>query len=58
MFLSDRLVSEERFEALLAVNTMEHAFSFHGAGGECHGRRDLGTSNGGLCLRGDEELAG
>ena len=24
----------ERFEALLAVNIMEHAFSFHGAGGE------------------------
>jgi len=24
----------ERFEALLAVNIMEHAFSFHGVGGE------------------------
>ena len=24
----------ERFEALLAVNFMEHAFSFHDAGGE------------------------
>ena len=31
----------ERFEALLVVITMEHAFSFHGAGGECHGRWDL-----------------
>jgi hypothetical protein len=27
----------ERFEALLAINIMEHAFSFHGAGGKCHG---------------------
>jgi hypothetical protein len=25
----------ERFEALLAVNTMGHAFSFHGASREC-----------------------
>ena len=36
---------------------MEHAFSFHGAEGECHGRRDLRTSNGGLSLCDDEELA-
>ena len=47
----------ERFEALLAVNIMEHAFSFHGAGGECHVSRDLRTSNGGSNLSGDEELA-
>ena len=47
----------ERFEALLAVNIMEHAFSFHGAGRECHGRQDLKSSNGGLSLCGDEELA-
>ena len=47
----------ERFETLLAVNFMEHAFSFHGASRECHGRRDLGASNGGLSLCGDEELA-
>ena len=47
----------ERFEALLAVNTMEHAFSFHGAGGECHGSQDLGTSIGDSSLCGDEELA-
>jgi hypothetical protein len=32
-------------------------FSLHGASGECHGRRDLRSSNHGLCLRGDEELA-
>jgi hypothetical protein len=32
-------------------------FSFHGAGGECHVSRDLRTSNGGLNLSGDEELA-
>jgi hypothetical protein len=32
-------------------------FSLHGAGGECHGRRDLRSSNGGLFLCGDEELA-
>jgi hypothetical protein len=37
MFLFGRLVSErERFESLLVVNTMEHAFSFHGASGKCH----------------------
>ena len=47
----------ERFEALLVVTIMEHAFLFYGAGGECHGRRDLRTSNGGLSLCGDEELA-
>ena len=58
MFYLTVWFQRERFEALLAVNIMEHAFSFHGAGGECHGRRDLGNSNGGLCLRGDEELAG
>jgi hypothetical protein len=32
-------------------------FSFHGAGGECHGSRDLMTSDGGLSLVGDDELA-
>jgi hypothetical protein len=47
----------ERFEALLAVNTMEHAFSFHDVGGEYHELRDMWISNGGsIC--GDEKLAG
>jgi hypothetical protein len=50
-------VQRERFEALRAVNTMEHAFSFHGASGECHCRQDLWASNGGFYLCGDEELA-
>ena len=27
----------EHFEALSAINIMEHAFSFHDVGGECHG---------------------
>jgi hypothetical protein len=31
------LFQRELFKVLLAVNIMEHAFSFHGAGGECHG---------------------
>jgi hypothetical protein len=26
----------EYFKALMAVNTMEHAFSFHDAGEQCH----------------------
>jgi hypothetical protein len=46
----------ERFETLLAVNIMGHAFSSHGADGEWHGSRELGTSNGGSSLCGDEEL--
>jgi hypothetical protein len=46
----------ECFEALQAVNTMEHAFSFHGASGECQWMRDLWTSNGAFYLCGDEEL--
>jgi hypothetical protein len=55
---SDHLISEGAcFEALLAVNIMGYAFSFHGAGGECHGSQDLSTSNGGSSLCGDEELA-
>jgi hypothetical protein len=42
---------------LLAVNIMEHAFSFHDAGGEYHRMRDMWISNGGsIC--GDEKLAG
>jgi hypothetical protein len=32
-------------------------FSFHGASGECHENRGLRTSNGGLSLCSDEELA-
>jgi hypothetical protein len=32
-------------------------FSFHGASGECHGGRDLWTSDGGSSLYGEEELA-
>jgi hypothetical protein len=32
-------------------------FLFYDAGRECHERRDLGTSYGGSCLGGDEELA-
>jgi hypothetical protein len=47
----------EHFEALLAVNIMGHALSFHGAGGEYHGSRDLSTSNGDSSLSGDKELA-
>jgi hypothetical protein len=36
---------------------MEHAFSFHDAGGEYHRMRDMWISNGGsIC--GDEKLAG
>ena len=34
MFYLTVWFQRERFEALLAVNIMEHAFSFHGAGGE------------------------
>jgi hypothetical protein len=34
-FLSDRLVSKERFEALLVLISWS-SFSFHGAGGEGH----------------------
>jgi hypothetical protein len=47
----------ERFEVLLVVNIMGHAFSFHSAGGECHGSQDFRTSNGDSCLCGDEQLA-
>jgi hypothetical protein len=57
MFFLTVWVQRERFKALQAVNTMEHAFSFHGASGECHCRQDLWASNGGFCLCGDEELA-
>jgi hypothetical protein len=32
-------------------------FSFHGAGGECHGSRDLRYGNDGSSLGSDEELA-
>jgi hypothetical protein len=46
-----------RFEALLAVNIMGHAFSFHGSGGECHESQNLSTSNGGLSLCDDDKLA-
>jgi hypothetical protein len=49
------LLKRERFKGLLVVNIMEH-FSFHGAGGECHGCRDMRTSKGGLGLGGDAEL--
>jgi hypothetical protein len=34
MFWADCLVSEECFEALLAVDIMEHAFTFHDADGD------------------------
>ena len=34
MFYLTVWFQRERFEALLAVNIMEHAFSLHGAGGE------------------------
>jgi hypothetical protein len=44
----------ECFEALLAVNIMEPAFSFHGAGEECHGSGDLRTSNGDSSHGGNE----
>jgi hypothetical protein len=44
------------FEALLAVNIMGHAFSFHGPGGECHGSQNLSTSNGGSSLCDDAKL--
>jgi hypothetical protein len=36
---------------------MGHAFSSHGADGECHGSRDLEPSNGGSSFCGDEKLA-
>jgi hypothetical protein len=35
---------------------MEHAFSFHGASGEYHGRRDMRSNNGGLSLYGNEKI--
>jgi hypothetical protein len=56
---SDHLVLEGALEALLVVPILGHAFSpmVKSAGGECHGRRYLGTSNDDLTLCGDDELA-
>jgi hypothetical protein len=46
-------------EAVLFVVIMEHVFEFHGEvrGRERHGGRGLRTSNGGSCLRGDEQFS-
>jgi hypothetical protein len=55
-FFSNHLVSEGALRScrlLISCST----FSFHGASGECHGARDLGTSDGGSSLCGEEELA-
>jgi hypothetical protein len=46
----------ERFEALQAINIMEHVL-IPCASGECHGGRDLWTSDGGSSLCGEEELS-
>jgi hypothetical protein len=56
-WVANTTTNQECFEALLAVNIMGHAFSFHGVNKEYHGSRDLRTSNGGSSLCGDEELS-
>jgi hypothetical protein len=47
----------ERFKTLLAIDIIGHAFSFHGAVGECHESRNLMTSNGDLSICGDDKFA-
>jgi hypothetical protein len=57
MFFPDHLEGAARLEALLSVAIRGHAL-IHGEvrDGECHGRRELKTSNGGLSLCSEKDL--